>query len=284
MREWTIGKEGDQVTFNGSSHPIRVLEQFSPTPDYSIEVHEFTDELKGRLDTGTLELKPYGSTRTQHVVGQVDFIDRVVRGSGVFLAVNPEGKIVRLPISYKDSNTEVFYGREWTITWIAGKYGLEVFQVCSPAFKPDMEEEVKPGSNEAGQTLIPSEYWRKYEGAKRRPLYGPAAYRVHIGNIVKRLERGTRIVKKHSKDQVPISHEVPLSPHKRDLLWDSLLRLADLNSYRIVTADDLLSLAKRQFSDAKGSAEGSQDREREAYRIESLRRLFREKRLISEEA
>lgn len=276
MREWTIGRDSaGSMVVDGVLHPIQT-DGVIPVNGYRIELISFTDEIKGIKDSCRFIIPSHQSTRTQHIVGDVEFRDRVIGGSGVFLAVDPEGRVLRMPISQSDSKTEVVYGKGWTITWVAGKGDLEVVQLSTPAFQPEMEEEVKPGDTEVSRTLIPTEYWRKYEALKKKPLYGPASYREQITNIVNRMGSRSKTRRDHPMDNFEAPRETLLSDSQIDRLWGALLPLLDKVDYKGVDAERLMRILEYQFVEAKGF-----HREIALYRMDILERIFEKRGLIS---
>jgi len=151
------------VKFNGVEHPLSFGERFSPNTEYTIAAYSFTDEKGKESDGCVFEIEPRGSTRVMMITSKELSCQRLaIKGDGWFLGVNPEGEVVHYRLdSKKEENPQLELHKGWVDCWIAGDEGMEVADVSTPSFKPDMEREIKLDSSE-----LPLGFWKQYKKLK----------------------------------------------------------------------------------------------------------------------
>jgi hypothetical protein len=159
-----IGKSAIQM--GTDVHPISFGERFSPKEEYTIADYSFTDE-KGKASNGCVfEINPYGSTRVMKITDpELTCLRIAIKGNGTMLRVSPDGEVF-----YDDlkANTEenplIELKQGWVDCCIAGDEGMEVADISTPPFKPEMETEIS-----VGDSTLPPEFWKMYKELKRQP-------------------------------------------------------------------------------------------------------------------
>lgn len=113
-------------------------------------------------DGAVLKFGPRSYARVLRVAEGFEFTDVVVRGDGWFLSHGVDGKVaVRRMMAGRTLSPNV-YGNNMVTTYVAGKDGLEIHEISTPPFKPEVTEvEVEEGSPE-GQALN-SQFWQVYK-------------------------------------------------------------------------------------------------------------------------
>lgn len=152
------------VSIEGKTHPISFGENFRPNNEYNIAAYSFTDELGKQSDGCVFEIKPRGSTRVMRIVYPRLTCQRItIKGNGWFLGVNPNLEVIthRLDAS-SEENPLIELSQGWTDCWIADDDGMEVADVSTPPFKPEMEKQIPLDG-----PSLPPEFWKIYKQLKQ---------------------------------------------------------------------------------------------------------------------
>lgn len=131
----------------------------TPAPGIHVDVIAFDDpELAKIMDAAFIQGEPNHSTPIQHWTGPRVFIEKIMKGSAVWLGVTPEGESVAyiFDAAKGKDNGVIVYGKGWIGSWIAGPEGVEFVEVCIPAFEKDGTIVVaKPEDTEVAGAAIP---------------------------------------------------------------------------------------------------------------------------------
>lgn len=128
-------------------------------PGFTIDAYVYRD--RKDADGAVLKFEPGSYARVLQVAHGWRFEDTVVKGSGWFLASDLDGKIKVRRVSAGENLSPIVYGDGMVTTYIAGKEGLEIHEMSTPPFDPEITEiEVLEKSSE-GQLLNPK-FWQVY--------------------------------------------------------------------------------------------------------------------------
>lgn len=157
-------KERSTVLIDDQLHQISFSEGFGPTNEYKIVPYVFTDEKSKSSDGCVFEIEPRGSTRMMRITDADFTCQRIaIKGSGWFLGVNPDGEVVEYKLnSNSKQNPEIELTKGWVDCWIADDKGMEVADVSTPPFRPEMEEEIY-----LNDPSLPVEFWNFYRKLKQ---------------------------------------------------------------------------------------------------------------------
>lgn len=148
------------VMHKGEARPIEIKGEFQSKcyVDIPFNFNENGLDVSGVL----VIIYPHAATKVLTVLHpSVRFEDAAVAGSGWFLGVNPEGRIVQTRLDTSNRSRDLIdYGAGWTFCWISDADGLVVLDTTEPAFVPSMEKEVVRGS-ESDQ--LSQEFWMAYD-------------------------------------------------------------------------------------------------------------------------
>jgi hypothetical protein len=136
----------------------------TPGEGVHVDVVAFLDpETAKKADAALITIEPNKSTPIQHFTGPRVFIDAVDTGSGTWIGLSPEGKLVTYQFEDESERKAVVYGAGWTGTWVAGEYGLKVIEVCIPPFE-NTGIEVLPLYKESAENgvAVPHTFWATY--------------------------------------------------------------------------------------------------------------------------
>ena len=150
------------VSWDGQSRPIDFVGRFR-SKGYVDKPYVFLDEKRAEANGVLVEMEPLSSTKVLRVIDKnVKFQDIAIKGSGTFLAIDPEGKIITIEVGkhLEDKNPVVECCGGWVFCWIAGEKGLEILDVTEPPFNPEMEKEIKRGSAEDN---LPAKFWQQFD-------------------------------------------------------------------------------------------------------------------------
>jgi len=158
-----FNQDKTSVKFKGVEHLVSFGGRFSPNTEFTIATYSFSDEKGKESDGCVFEIKPEGSTRVMMVISKDLSCQRIaIKGSGWFLGVSPEGDVVHYRLdSKKEENPQFELHEGWVDCFIAGDEGMEVADVSTPQFNPEMEREIMLDSSE-----LPPEFWKLYKELK----------------------------------------------------------------------------------------------------------------------
>lgn len=132
-----------------------------PGNDYqSVDLH-LRQTGAPKMDAEKNILTPGVATDTILITGTAALADTVVRGSAVWLALDPMGTVRERSLEANDGMS-VEYGEEWLITWIAGRTGATILRTSTPPYEGEMETIVQRGQKKIGSVAIPHKYWELY--------------------------------------------------------------------------------------------------------------------------
>lgn len=148
------------VHHEGKPYPVAWISEFESKGyvDATFVLKEKELDVNGAL----VVIEPHSATKVLRVLHpSVQFEDGVVAGSGWFLGVSPERKVVQTRVyTSKYSGRLIDYGAGWTFCYISDKNGLAVIDTTHPPYTPDMEVEVLRGSE---NDSLPQEFWKAYD-------------------------------------------------------------------------------------------------------------------------
>lgn len=130
-----------------------------------VDVVDFEDPALFRdMDAAFISIKPNESTPIQGWFGDRTFIESVTAGSGIWVGVSPKGELVKYEFdSEKNDQGLICYGAGWIGSWIAGRHGLGILEICMPRFVKDTwTREAKLGDEKVGDTMIPITFQALY--------------------------------------------------------------------------------------------------------------------------
>ena len=132
------------ISIDGQSHPITFGENFRPNGEYNIAAYSFSDELGQKSDGCVFEINLRGSTRIMKITdGDLTCQRIAIKGNGWFLGVSPEGEAVSYELNaLSEENPLIELSKGRVDCWIAADDGIEVADVSTPPFKPDMEKQI----------------------------------------------------------------------------------------------------------------------------------------------
>lgn len=118
---------------------------YAPNVDVRVTVLEFDDEdLAATMDAAILTIAPEKATPIQRWLKPDNnpgrtFIEKPIGGSGTWIGVNPDGDVVQYDFNEEslDEPGLIVYGPGWIGNWIAGEEGLEILEICVPAYQDD---------------------------------------------------------------------------------------------------------------------------------------------------
>lgn len=152
------------VQIGSDIHSVSFGERFSPNEEYTIADYSFTDE-KGKVFNGCVfEIKPYGSTRVMRITDSELTCQRIaIKGRGKMLRMSPDGEVFCDDLNANtEENPLIELKQGWVDCCIAGDEGIEVADISTPPFKPEMETEIP-----LDDSTLPPEFWRMYKELKR---------------------------------------------------------------------------------------------------------------------
>lgn len=136
----------------------------TPAEGVHVDVVAFLDsELSRKADAALITIEPHTSTPIQHFTGPRVYIDAVDTGSGTWIGLSPQGKLVIHHFEDESERKAMVYGAGWTGAWVAGEYGLKIVEVCVPPFENSGVEVLNLYAEkaESGQRL-PHSFWAAY--------------------------------------------------------------------------------------------------------------------------
>lgn len=139
---------------------------YGPNVGVHVDVIAFDDpEVAKSMDAAFIQIEPGKSTPIQHWIGPRIFIESIISGSGTWIGVSPEGEIVQVNFDSEDDEPGLIaYGEGWIGSWIAGKDGLEIVEICVPPYEEDGTVLVaEAGDNIISETAIPLTFQALYQ-------------------------------------------------------------------------------------------------------------------------
>lgn len=152
------------VSIDGKAHPVTFGENFRPNNEYNIAAYSFSDELGKKSDGCVFEINPRGSTRVMKITDANLTCQRIaIKGSGWFLGVSPEGEVISYELNAtSEENPLIQLSNGWVDCWIAADEGIEVADVSTPPFKPEMEKQIP-----LDDASLPPKFWQIYKQLKQ---------------------------------------------------------------------------------------------------------------------
>ena len=156
-------KTGLLVTNRKNAYVTQEGERTSLRPGYDFQTitQQLKQESAPNLDAAKYFLTPGIATNPALIVDKVELADTIIRGSAIWLALDPLGTIRERHL-HADDHMSVEYGEDWLITWIANRTGATILGTSTPPFTDEMETNVRPGQKNIGSRTIPNEYWELY--------------------------------------------------------------------------------------------------------------------------
>ena len=149
------------------NHPISFTEDFRPNNEYNISSYIFTDSKNEESDGCVFEINSRGSTGVMKITDENLECQRIaIKGSGWCLRTNlndPNHKVEVYELTAdNEENPLIELCQGWVDCFIAGDEGMEVADISTPKFNPQMEQSIPINSSE-----LPEEFWTTYKELKQ---------------------------------------------------------------------------------------------------------------------
>lgn len=136
----------------------------TPGEGVHLDVVAFLDpETAKKANAALITIEPNTSTPIRHFTGPRVYIDAVDTGSGTWVGLSPEGRLVTYQFEDESERKAIVYGAGWTGAWVAGEYGLKVVEICVPPFENTGAENLPLYTEKtADGTPVPHSFWATY--------------------------------------------------------------------------------------------------------------------------
>lgn len=157
----------NKISIGIVDHQVSFTESFAPNNEYTINSFIFTDAKGEQSDGCVFKIEPKGSTSVMKITDPNFSCQRIaIKGSGYCLRYNTKEpnrgvELYELDAD-KDENPLIELSEGWIDCFIAGDKGLEVVDISTPKFNPNVEEYIPAGSHE-----LPKEYWTTFNQLKQ---------------------------------------------------------------------------------------------------------------------
>lgn len=151
------GHEQFRVTMNG------IVDE--PSPGVRVVWLEFVHEDRERMDAAYISVEPNCATPIELYSGEGGIAESVVKGSGMMLAVDPDGETGVYEMYENEAHPDLHItGAGWIRSFVAGEEGAHILRINAPAQRMRKDTvNIEPGDLYVGDRMIPYLFQGYYE-------------------------------------------------------------------------------------------------------------------------